>query len=166
MGLDEILEAAERVGTCDQERQDAFRREFSAYESGNTATFEATREALAAERAALETLDEELRSEESNIETLVADTEFLTTEQAVRHREATVEKLREHNTQLREFHDAMTAALDAVDENLDTLEREGPEAVDADPERHFERAHDALEAHNDAVEGLSTNMTILNAYLL
>lgn len=166
MGLAEILEAAERVGARDQERQDAFRREFSAYESGNTATFEATRESLAAERAALDTLDEELRSEESNIETLVADSEFLTTEQAVRHREATVEKLRDHNAQLRVFHDGMTAALDAVEENLDTLEREGPEAVDADPERHFERAHDALGAHNDAVEGLSTNMTILNAYLL
>lgn len=166
MGLHEILEAAERVGSYDEERQDLFREEFAAYEAGETTTFEGTRDVLAEERDALEKLDTELRSEESNIEGIVDDTEFLTAEQAVRHREATIEKLREHNSQLRAFHDAMTAALEIVEENLDTLEREGPDAVDADPEPQFERAHEALEAHNDAVEGLSTNMTILNAYLV
>lgn len=166
MGLAEILEAAERVGDRDERRREAFRREFSAYESDETAAFDGTREALAAEREALDELDDELEGELSNIETLVDETGFLTVDQAVRHRDATVEKLREHNAHLREFHDAMADALDAVEANLDALEDAGPGAVDADPDPAFERAHEALEAHNDAVEGLSENMTILNAYLV
>jgi len=166
MGLENILDAAERVGDHDEARQEAFRREFDAYESGEFEAFDATREELAKERQALEALDEQLESERSNIRELVETSEFLTVDQAVRHREATIEKLRDHNDHLREFHDAMTAAIDAVEANLDALERAGPEAVDADPEPHFERAHDALEAHNDAVEGLDTNMMILNAYLI
>jgi DNA repair exonuclease SbcCD ATPase subunit len=165
MGLQDIIDAAERVGDSDEERQEAFRREFDADDAADSDTFEATREALAKEREALETLDEQLAYEAANIEELIANTEFLSVDQAVRHREATIEKLRRHNDHLREFHDAMTAALDAVEENLDALERAGPEAVDADPEPAFERAREALEAHNDAVAGLDRNMMILDAYL-
>lgn len=166
MGLEDIIDAAERVGDRDEARQEAFRREFDAYDSGESGTFESTREALAEEWEALAALDEQLEREEANIEELIDETEFLSVDQAVRHREATIEKLREHNDHLREFHDAMTAALEAVEANLDALERTGPEAVDADPKPDFERAHAALEAHNDAVEGLDTNMMILNAYLM
>ncbi|MEF8801294.1 MAG: hypothetical protein V5A38_01105 [Halolamina sp.] len=165
MGLEEIIDAAERVGDNDEERQEAFRQEFDAYEAAESEAFEATREALAEEREALEALDEQLEYEEENIEELVANTEFLSVDQAVRHREATIEKLRTHNDHLREFHDAMTAALDTVELNLDALERAGPEAVDADPEPDFERAHEALEAHNDTMRGLDRNMMILDAYL-
>lgn len=166
MGLHEILQAAERVGSHDGERREVFQQEFAAYEAGETTTFDETRSALLKEREALDRLETELQDEESNIEEIVDNTEFLTVEQAVRHREATIEKLREHNNHLRTFHGAMTTALDIVEANLDSLEKEGPEAVDADPEPQFERAHEALTAHNDAVEGLSTNMTILNAYLV
>jgi DNA repair ATPase RecN len=166
MGLHEILQAAERVGNHDGERREVFQQEFAAYEAGETTTFDETRSALVEEREALDSLETELQDEASNIEAIVDNTEFLTVEQAVRHREATIEKLREHNDHLRAFHDAMTTALDIVEANLDALEKAGPEAVDADPEPQFKRAHEALNAHNDAVEGLSTNMTILNAYLV
>lgn len=166
MGLDEILEAAEGVGERDETRQEVFRSEFRAYEEGETATFDETRAAISAERSVLETLAAELEHEDSSIEELIEDTDFLTVEQAVRHRDASVEKLREHNEKLREFHAAMVAALDAVEENLDSIEREGLDAIEADPEPHFQRAHEALTAHNEAVEGLDKNMTILNAYLL
>jgi chemotaxis protein histidine kinase CheA len=166
MGLDEIIEAAERVGDRDADRQETFRSELSAFDRGETDEFAETREALAAEREALAALDEEIETELSNIDELVEQTEFLSADQAVRHREATVEKLEAHNERLRTFHDEMVAALDVVEENLDALEREGPEAVEGDPDPHFERAHEALEAHNETVEGLSTNLTILNAYLL
>lgn len=165
MGLQDIIEAAERVGDSDEERQAAFKRELDAYDAGESESFEATREALVAEWEALEALDEQLGYEADHIEDLVANTEFLSVDQAVRHREATIEKLRTHHEHLREFHDAMTAALDAVEMNLEALERAGPEAVDADPEPDFERAHEALAAHNDAVEGLDRNMMILDAYL-
>lgn len=165
MGLQDIIDAAERVGDSDEKRQEAFRREFDAYDPADSEPFEATREALSEEREALEALDEQLEYEEQNIEDLVANTEFLSVDQAVRHREATIEKLRTHNEHLREFHDAMSAALDVVAGNLDALERAGPEAVDADPEPEFERAREALEAHNEAVAGLDRNMMILDAYL-
>jgi chromosome segregation ATPase len=165
MGLEDIIEAAERVGDGDEKRQEAFRREFDAYDADESEAFEATREALVEEREALEALDEQLEYEEENIEELVKSTEFLSVDQAVRHREATIEKLRTHNDHLRSFHDAMTGALDAVEMNLDALERAGPEAVDAEPEPEFERAREALEAHNDAISGLNRNMMILDASL-
>lgn len=166
MGVTEIIEAAESVEEYDQARQEAFRREFSSYEAGGATGFEATREAIADEREAIGTLADGLEREASNIEELVDRASFLTVDQAVRHREATVEKLRAHNDHLWAFHDAMAAALDAIEANLDALAVVGPEAVDADPEPHFERAHGALEAHNDVVEGVDRNMMILNAYLV
>lgn len=165
MGLKEIIDAAETVGDRDQDRQSTFQEEYDAYERGETSSFPRTREAIAAERGALDALETELKAEEGNIEELVDYAEFLTEDQAVRHRDQTVEKLRAHNEHLTEFHDAMSSALDEVETNMDALESEGPDAVEADPEPHFERARDALEDHNDAVEGLDTNFTILNAYL-
>ncbi|MFB6221089.1 MAG: hypothetical protein ABEH90_06585 [Halolamina sp.] len=166
MGLTEIIEAAEAVGDRDQERREAFREEFEAYEASELSTFTRTWDALEAEREALDELAAELDAEEGNIEELVDHAEFLTVDQAVRHRDESIEKLRAHNEQLRAFHEAMMAAVDAVESNLDALESAGKEAVDADPEPHFERAYDALETHNEAVEGLDTNLTILNAYLV
>lgn len=166
MGLQAIIAAAERVGECDETRRRVFREEFAAYEADETAEFTGTREAIRAEREALDELDEALAAEEDNIEELVDYADFLTVEQAVEHRDRTVEKLRAHNESLREFHDAMSAALDVVSANLDVLEEAGPAAVVDDPEPAFERAHEALETHNEAVEGLNTNLTILNAYLV
>lgn len=165
MGLQAIIDAAEAVGERDETRQQVFREEFEAYEGGETGQFTRTRAAIAAEHEALETLDEELVAEEGNIGELVDYAEFLTVEQAVHHRDETIEKLESHNEQLREFHDAMVEALAVVSANLDRLEVDGPEAVEEDPQAHFERANDALEAHNEVVEGLDTNLTILNAYL-
>lgn len=166
MGLEAIIDAAEAVGARDEERQTAFCEEFEAYETGEQEHFPRTRDAIGAQRTALDTLETGLETEVDNIEELAEHSAFLSVDQAVRHRDQTVEKLEAHNEHLQEFHDAMTAALDVVEENLDTLEQEGPEAVDADPEPKFLRAHEALEAHNGAVDGLGTNLTILNAYLL
>lgn len=166
MGLEDIIEAAEEVGDRDEHRRDTFLREFEAYEAGELDTFDETRTALEDERDALVELRTELDREASNIEELVDETEFLTVDQAVRHRDATLEKLGKHNDHLREFAAAMEEALDAVERNLDAFEREGPDAVSADPEPAFERAHEALESHNEAVEGLDSNMMILNAYLI
>lgn len=165
MGLQTIIAAAERVGECDERRQQAFLEEFEAYERGATESFSETRSALADERASLDQLADELEAERGNLEELTEYTEFLTAEQAVTHRDQGVAKLEAHNTHLHEFHDAMAEALDVVEQNLDTLVADGPEAVSADPEPAFERAHDALEAHNEAVDGLDTNLSILNAYL-
>jgi DNA repair ATPase RecN len=166
MGLEDIIEAAEEVGDRDEHRRDTFLREFEAFEAGELDTFDETRTALEDERDALAELRTELDREASNIEELVDETEFLTVDQAVRHRDATLEKLGKHNDRLREFAGAMDEALDAVEQNLDAFEREGPGAVSADPDPAFERAHEALESHNEAVEGLDSNMMILNAYLI
>lgn len=166
MGLNDIIAAAETVGDRDGDRRETFREEFEAYEAGDAEMFSETRSVLAAERDALDALADELDAETDSIEELVDYAEFLTADQAVRHRDESTEKLREHNDHLREFHEAMTGALTAVETNIDALEAAGPEAVTADPEPHFERAYDALEAHNQAVEGLDENLTILNAYLI
>ena len=165
MGLQAIIDAAERVGECDEARRHTFREEFEAYEAGETTEFTRTCAAIRAERDALDELAAELDAEEDNIHELAEYADFLTVEQAVEHRDQTVEKLEAHNEALREFQDAMSTALDIVATNLKLLEEAGPSAVVDDPKPAFERAYEALETHNEAVEGLSTNLTILNAYL-
>jgi hypothetical protein len=166
MGLQEIIDLTERVGDLDEERRETWRSELDAFEADEIERFAQTREALDAETDALVALREELDRELENVDELIEYAEFLTVEQAVRHRDQTVEKIEAHNEHLRTFHDAMTDALSIVESNLDDLESDGVDAVEGDPEPQFRRAREALEAHNDAVEGLGTNMTILNAYLL
>lgn len=166
MDLRDVLDAAEAVGDRDEERREAFQREYDAFEAGELDSFDETRGVLARERTALDELRDALDAEVENIDELVDYAEFLTAEQAVRHRDETVEKLRAHNDHLRTFREEMSAALDAVESNLDALEADGPDAVDADPQPHFERARQALERHNEAVDELGTNLTILNAYLV
>ncbi|SIR87788.1 hypothetical protein SAMN05421858_4274 [Haladaptatus litoreus] len=166
MGLETIIQIAEQVGEDDEARRAAFRRELQQYDDGEIESFTETNDTLAAERETLNELKRELDSEEGNIEELVEYTEFLTVEQAVEHREETVDKLGKHNKHLRTFHAEMIRALDIVETNLDTLEANGREAVCGNPQPHFERAGEALKKHNEAVEGLGTNMTILNAYIV
>jgi len=165
MGLQEIIGAAEKVGDQDEARQSMFREEFEAYESGEIASFPQTRKAIADERDALGQLQEQLDAEEGNTDELIERTEFLTVDQAVRHRDRTVEKLEVHNTHLWEFYDAMSTALNRIETNLSELESDDPDTLEADPEPQFERAREALDAHNEAVKDLDTNLTILNAYL-
>jgi len=165
MGLQEIINAAEAVGDHDEVRQSTFHEEFEAYEAGKIESFPQTREAIANEREALTDLNKELNAEEENLEGLIEQTEFLSVEQAVRHRDQTVEKLEAHNAHLREFYDAMTTALDRIESNLSELESNGVESIEENPEPPFKRARDALDAHNETVEDLDTNLTILNAYL-
>ncbi|SMO85310.1 hypothetical protein [Halorubrum cibi] len=165
MGLRDILDAAKTVGDRDEVRQSTFREEFEAYEAGETESFPRTREAIADERAALEELAEELDAEEGNIDQLIERTEFFTVDQAVRHREQTIKKLEAHNEHLREFYDTMTTALDRIETNLSELESSDPGSIEQDPQPPFKRARNALDDHNEAVEDLSTNLTILNAYL-
>lgn len=165
MGLQDIIDAAEAVGDHDEARRSTFREEFEADESGEVDSFPRTWEAIADERDALERLADQLDAEEGNIDELVDRTEFLTVDQAVRHREQTIKKLEAHNEHLHEFHDAMAAALDRIETNLSELGSGDPGSLDEDPQPQFERARDALDDHNEAVEDLGTNLTILNAYL-
>jgi len=165
MGLQDIIDAAEAVGDRDEARRSAFREEFEAYEAGETDSFSRTWKTIAAEYEALERLDEQLDAEEENIDELIERTHFFTVDQAVRHRDRTVKKLEAHNAYLREFHGAMATAIDRIETNLSDLESNDVDTLNADPQPQFERAREALDAHNESVEDLDTNLTILNAYL-
>lgn len=166
MGLEDILEAAEESIKLDQQRREVFEEELDAYEANDLEGFDRTRDAIDAQQESIANLRELLQTEEEEIETLVEESAFLSVDQATRHREAAVEKLTEHNRLLREYVDAMSSALDTIERNLDVLERQGPEAVEGDPEPDLQRARDALEDHNDTVEGIGKNLRILNAYLV
>lgn len=165
MGIQDVLTAAETVGDRDRGRRETFRAECDGDFGGNGA-FDRTREALSHERDAVDELRDMLETEEEHIDEVVEHTAFLTVDQAVRNRDETVEKLKAHNDHLWEFHDEIAAALDVIESNLEALVDGGPDAVNTDPQPHFERAREALQRHNEAVEGLGTNMTILNAYLI
>jgi len=60
----------------------------------------------------------------------------------------------------------MTDALDVIKSNIEALESRGEDSVEESPESHLEDAREALEAHNEAIEGLKKNMEILNTYLM
>jgi hypothetical protein len=166
MTVEDILTVAEEIGDADERRRTLFERELEAIEAGEGDGFPETRSRIERERELLAELDEHLAAERDEIDAIVDRTEFLSVDQAVEHREKSIEKLTEHNRRLQEFHDAMVDALDVVESNVDQFEAGGFDAVEGDAEPHFERAHEALEAHNEAVAGLKKNMTILNAYLV
>ncbi|WP_227380285.1 hypothetical protein [Haladaptatus halobius] len=166
MDIQDVLSAAERVAERDSERRETFRTEFGAFENGDLEIFDETRTILAREHGALDELSDALETEKENIDELVDYTEFLTADQAVRHRKEVVEKLTTHNELLWEFSNEMSAALETVESNLDVLENDGQAAVERDPQQHLEHAQEVLEQHNKTVDGLDTNMTILNAYLI
>lgn len=164
MSLEEIIETVERIGEADEERREMFQQEYERFESNDTETFSETRDRIATERQLLDDLDDLLAKERENVEELVDYSEFLSVDQAVNHRDEAIEKLNEHNRRLESFRESLIQALDDIESNVNALE-DGRE-VEKDPQPHLEAAHDAIVAHNDAVDGLDDNLTILNAYLV
>lgn len=165
MSLDEIISTTERIGDLDDRRRETFREELEKVERDELDGFPETRELLRREMEALQQLETELENERTEIEDLDEFSEFLSVDQAVEHREKSLEKLRAHNRALQRYHDSMVAGLRIVARNLDIAEDEGLDAVSDIPEEQFDAAATALEKHNDAVDGLKRNLTILNAYL-
>ena len=165
MGLSEIKTITEEICDLDRQRRERFQQEFDRFESENLEEFAETRAILDEERRKLETLDGQLKTEREEITDLDDKTEFLSVDQAVEHREESLEKLREHNRHLRIFCDSMRKGLEIVEENLQILETAGPESVSDSPEAAFETTEAALEAHNESVAGLTKNLTIFNAYI-
>jgi len=165
MGFQDIIDLTETICELDRDRRERFREEFDRFEDGELSTFTGTRRIIERERSNLQALNEELRTEHEEITELADDTEYLSVEQAVEHREESIEKLREHNDHLRTFHEAMQEGISIIEANLRIVENDGPESVTRSPAEHFERAEQALERHNDAVSGLKKNLTIFNAYI-
>lgn len=161
----ELLEAVEAVGEADKYRRTVFREEFADYEVSNLDRFERTHAAIADERGTLAELDNLLAEETKRVEELKDATEHLSVDQAIRTRDSALTKLEAHNRHLRTFHDEVSVALDGIEANLVVIEHQGPEAVENDPEPHLKNAREAIEFHNEAVEGLGKNLRILNAYL-
>lgn len=165
MNLEEIQSTLESIQEIDENRREAFREEYR--EADDTSpSFPRTRSLIEEERAELERLNELLETERENLDELVDYTDFFTVDQAVRHRDQTVSKLETRNEHLVTFHGAMVDALDVIEANVKALETGGAESAEESPEPHLEEAREALEAHNEAIEGLERNMEILNAYLI
>lgn len=159
--VDKILTVVERIRELDERRQRTFRNELEA----DTDCFAETRAVIADEREQLNRLDEYLAAEADRLDELVEGTSYLSTDQAVRHRDQSVEKIRSHNRALSRFHAEMDALLKTVKTNLDRIEDDGVDAELEDSQEHLEAAVAALEDHNNSVEGLEKNLRILHAYL-
>lgn len=165
MDIGEIRTTLESVQELDERRRETFEEEYRSMDDGQP-SFPRTKSLIDEEYEQLDRLDELLETEREQLDELVEHTEFLTVDQAVRHRDQSVSKLEARNEHLVAFHEAMTDALDVIESNIETLESQGEDSVEASPEPHIEAAREALEAHNEAVEGLEKNMEILNAYLM
>lgn len=166
MAFEQILTTVDQLCDLEEARRDSLQEEFESYEMGELETFDQTRAVISRERDALSTLDDLLEGEREHIDRLAEGTAHLSVDQAVRHREASIEKLSTHNQALRTFCDSLSAALDTIEVNLDQIESRSFDDVRDDPEPHLEASRNALEAHNEAVEGLRDNLTILNAYMV
>lgn len=159
--VDGILKIVERITDLDERRQETFQDEVE----GDADRFVETREVIADEKERLDRLDEYLAAEAAHLSDLVDGTDHLSTEQAVRHRDQSIEKIREHNRALSRFHAEMDALLEVNETNLDRIEAEGVDADIEDSQEHLEAAIAALRDHNDCIEGLEKNLRILHAYL-
>lgn len=165
MDVEATEEIVASIQATDECRRESFQKEYEASE-GESALFPETRQLLKEERVQLDRLKNLLTEERENIEELAERTDFLTAEQAVRHRDHVVSKLQERNRHLTEFHGEMTTALDVIESNLDTLAGGDAESISESPEEHLDAARTAIEKHNEAVRGLDDNLEILNAYLM
>lgn len=157
----DIIDTVERILELDQRRRDAVAAEID----GELEHFSRTRDAIAQEREQLDQLRDLLDEETVNLSTLIDRTDHLKTDQAVRHRDETIRKIRLHNDALLQFVSEMEVLLEVVESNLDALESKGETTELQDSQQYLVSAKRALEDHNDAVDGLDTNLRILNAYL-
>lgn len=160
--MEEIINGVERVVELEATREATLEDELP--ETFTDVEFPQTREVIAEEREALDHLRTLLQEESAEIESLEEATEHLTVDQATRNRDAALEGLATHHEHLREFESAMRAALELIESNLDTVTAGG--IPDSDPEPFLSEAREAIDAHNDAVDGLGKNLRILNAYLI
>lgn len=165
MDIEEIQATLESIQEIDERRRETFEEEYRTMDDRHP-SFQRTKSLIEEEYEQLYQLDELLKTEREQRDELIEYTEFLTVDQAVRHRDQAISKLEARNEHLVAFHEAMTDALDVIEFNIDTLESRGEDSVEASPEPHLEEARKALEAHNEAVEGLNKNIEILNAYLM
>lgn len=164
MDLEEIQTTLESIQEIDERRREMFEEEYHA--ADDAPSFPRTKSLIQEEYEQLNRLDELLETEREQLDKLAEHTEFLTVDQAVRHRDQAVSKLEARNGHLVAFHEAMTDALDVIESNIETFESRGEDSVEESPEPHLEEAREELEAHNEAIEGLKKNMEILNAYLM
>jgi len=165
MSLMEIIESVETVAMLDDQRQETFRDEYRDFEHELTDDLSETRECIAEERAELATLGDLLERERENLDELAEETEFFTVDQAVRHRDAVVEKIESHNQCIEGFRTAVDQALDAMESNLDAIVEDGVTDDIEDVEQHLQTAYSAVEDHNEVVKDLDRNLMIVSAYL-
>lgn len=165
MSLMDIIESVETVAMLDDQRQETFREEYEDFEHELTDDFSETRKCIAEERAELATLGDLLERERENLDELAEETEFFTVDQAVRHRDAVVEKIESHNQCIERFRTAVDQALDVMESNLDTIVEDGVTDDIEDVEQHLQTAYRAVEDHNEVVEDLDRNLMIMGAYL-
>lgn len=163
--LETIRATVEALLKAETERRKTILTELEALEEGGESRFAQTREILSQERELLAELEALLTAERTRIDELEDVSAYLQTEQAVRNREAALQRLRRHNHHLLEFHDAFATALDAVAENIATLEADPSATLPHDADPHLQAARDAIDAHNDAIEHLGRNLRILTQYM-
>lgn len=158
----DILETVEKIIDLDDQRQEVFREELDA----EADRYPQTRDVISNQQDQIRQLKDHLQAESENLAELIDRTEYLSTDQAVRHREESIRKIRQHNEALERFTSEMNTMLETFEANLDRLESHGMDAELQDTQPYLEAAKQALEDHNDVVEGLDTNLRILHAYTL
>lgn len=157
-------ELIEQIKELDERRRETFQAELKAFEAGSSDSFAQTRGCIEDEYNTLDELEQYLVEEREQLERLESETEFLSTNQAVRNRDEAIEKIRTRNDQLSQYATAVRNGLSAVERNITALEQGETELPEnADP--HFTKAQRAIEIHNEETEGLEKNLAILSAYL-
>lgn len=160
-----IQSVANEILTLEERRQETFQSELEAFENGEDVDFEETMAVLQKERSVIESLEELLAKERDRIEGLEEAADYLRTDQAVRNRDAVLDKLREHNRLMDGFCGDLKDAINVIESNVDSLRSEGANSSLEDPQEHLARAYERIDTHNECIEGLDKNLRILNTYL-
>ncbi|UTF54780.1 hypothetical protein [Natronosalvus rutilus] len=169
--LVETADLVNRLAALDEKRRQTVEREIEAFEDSepNSNPFAETRTILEQQSAALERLESLLESEESELEELQQATDHLSVDQAVRHRDQALAKLERRIDLLQSFRLHMSQAISTVESNLVAIERGDLPSDGSTGDEiafHLQQAHAVLEEHNEMIDGLRRNLTILNAYLV
>ena len=164
MNIMDIINTISEINKLDMARQETLIEYYNSKEPDTT--MNEIENIIEMERNKLDELSKQLAVEKAEAEKLSEKSAHLSVEQAVRNREAAIEKIRSHNSALYRFQNEMTQLLGKTEDNLKKLGDKKNEVEELSKcQEHFTNAKDALQSHNQAIEGLDKNLQILTAYL-
>lgn len=164
MNIQTVFDTIHRIEELELKRQKTFTAEYDAFNSREINSFDRTRKLHHRLLVKLNELQDLLEEERRELEDFTEGTSQFRVEQAVRNRNQIIQKVQHHIKYSLEYHEAMTTAIKMLDENICKIENDREGEV-KDTQTQFKQAQQAIEHHNEKIEDLDKNLSVMNAYL-